>query len=35
MLVLYLFKMGIVIIVYFNLKVKQYNIINAFIYTLK
>jgi hypothetical protein len=27
--------MGIVIIAYFNLKVKLYNIINIFIYTLR
>jgi hypothetical protein len=34
-LALYLFKMGIVIIAHFNLKVKQYNVINIFIYTLR
>jgi hypothetical protein len=27
--------MGIVITAYFNLKVKQYNVINVFIYALK
>ena len=34
-LVLYLFRMGIAIIAHFNLKVKQYNIVNIFIYTLR
>jgi hypothetical protein len=32
MLILRLFRMGIAIIAYFNLEVKQYNVINAFIY---
>jgi hypothetical protein len=34
-LVLCLFRIGIVITAYFDLKVKQYNIINAFIYALR
>jgi hypothetical protein len=34
-LALRLFKIGIAIIAYFNLKVKQYNVINAFIYALR
>jgi hypothetical protein len=32
MLVLRLFRMGIVIIAHFNLEVKQHDVINAFIY---
>jgi hypothetical protein len=35
MLALCLFRIGIAITAYFNLKVKQYNIINAFIYALR
>jgi hypothetical protein len=35
MLVLYSFRIGMAIIAYFNLKVKQYNVINVFIYALK
>ena len=32
MLALCLFRMGIAIVAHFNLEVKQYNVINAFIY---
>jgi hypothetical protein len=35
MLALCLFRMGIAIIAHFNLKVKQYNVVNAFIYALR
>ena len=30
-----LFKMGMAIIIYFDLEVKQYNVINAFIYAFR